>query len=174
VGGMDIPLIHKFEAGYRAGVKEVCPHCEVLSTYAGTEPKAFSDPIAGKELSLAQFARGADVIFHASGKTGTGVFNAARAQGKWAIGVDSDQFAEMPCCILTSMIKNVDVAVFNTVLDISKGQFQSGVREFGLQEEGVGFVYDENNRDRIPAEVIERVNALREEIIAGRIEVPHQ
>lgn len=174
VGGMDIPLIHKFEAGYRAGVKHVCPACEVLSTYAGTEPKAFSDPIAGKELSLAQFAKGADVIFHASGKTGTGVFNAARSTGRWAIGVDSDQFHEMPCCVLTSMVKKVDVAVYETVLDVVQGTFKAGVREFGLREGGVGFVYDQNNQDRIPAEVLSQVTQLSEEIKAGQLEVPHQ
>jgi len=174
VGGMDIPLIHKFEAGYRAGVTEVCPNCDVLSTYAGTEPKAFSDPIAGKELSLAQIARGADVIFHASGKTGTGVFNAAKAKGKWAIGVDSDQFEEMPCCVLTSMIKNVDVAVFDTVKDVTEKRFQSGVREFGLKERGVDYIYDDNNRDRITPEIIKRVNQLREDVVQGRIEVPYQ
>jgi basic membrane protein A len=172
VGGMDIPLIQKFEAGYRAGVRFVCPGCRVLSTYAGTEPKAFSDPIAGKELALAQYAQGADVIFHASGKTGTGVFNAARATKKWAIGVDSDQYDEMPCCILTSMIKKVDVAVFETVRDLVEGRFHGGVREFGLAEDGVGFVYDEHNEDRIPGEVIDRLAEIRKGIVAGEIEVP--
>jgi basic membrane protein A len=174
VGGMDIPLIHKFEAGYRAGVKKVCPNCDVFSTYAGTEPKAFSDPIAGKELSLAQFNKGADVIFHASGKTGTGVFNAAKARGKWAIGVDSDQFHEMPCCVLTSMVKKVDVAVYETVKDVVKGRFQPGVREFGLEQDGVDFVYDDNNRDRISPEIVERLKTLRRDIVSGSIEVPHQ
>lgn len=174
VGGMDIPLIHKFEAGYRAGVKQVCPNCEVLSTYAGTEPKAFSDPIAGKELSLAQFAKGADVIFHASGKTGTGVFNAAKSEGKWAIGVDSDQFHEMPCCVLTSMIKKVDVAVFNTVNDVVEKRFKGGVQEFGLEAGGVDYVIDDNNRDRLPPEMIKKIDALRADVVSGRIKVPHQ
>src|SRR5688572_8365482 len=94
VGGMDIPLIRKFEAGYSAGVRHVCPTCQVYAAYAGTEPKAFADPTTGKELALAQYGRGADVIFHASGKTGAGVFNAAREKGKLAIGVDADQFHE--------------------------------------------------------------------------------
>jgi len=172
VGGMDIPLIHKFEAGYKAGVKYVCPECEVLSTYAGTEPKAFSDPIAGKELSLAQFNRGADVIFHAAGKTGTGVFNAAKSEGHWAIGVDSDQFDEMPCCVLTSMIKKVDVAVFDTVEDLVAGRFQGGVREFGLAQDGVDYVFDDNNRDRIPSAIRKRVEQLRNDVIDGKIVVP--
>lgn len=174
VGGMDIPLIHKFEAGYRAGVAHECPSCKVLSAYAGTEPEAFSDPIAGKELALAQYSRGADVIFHASGKTGTGVFNAARAQGKWAIGVDSDQFHEMPCCVLTSMVKKVDVAVFETVRDTLEGRFQSGVREFGLELDGVDVVYDDNNKDRISPEVMARLDELRRQIVAGEIKVPSQ
>ncbi len=172
VGGMDIPLIHKFEAGYEAGVKQVCPTCKVLSVYAGTEPKAFSDPIAGKELALAQIHQGADVIYHASGKTGTGVFNAAKAEGKWAIGVDSDQFHDMPCCVLTSMVKKVDVAVFDTVNDLVNNRFQGGIREFGLVEAGVGFVYDDNNRDRISPEMKAKVDALRSQIIDGSIEVP--
>jgi basic membrane protein A len=172
VGGMDIPLIHKFEAGYEAGVKHVCPECEVLSTYAGTKPEAFSDPIAGKELSLAQFNRGADVIFHAAGKTGTGVFNAAKSKGKWAIGVDSDQYDDMPCCVLTSMIKKVDVTVFETVQDLVNGKFQGGVREFGLAEGGVDYVFDDNNRDRISAEVRKRVEAIRKDVVAGKIVVP--
>jgi basic membrane protein A len=174
VGGMDIPLIHKFEAGYRAGVKKVCPACEIMSAYAGTEPKAFSDPTAGKELTLAQISRGADVIFHASGKTGSGVFSAAKEKGKWAIGVDSDQFHEMPCCVLTSMVKRVDTVVFQTVKDLTEGVFQSGVREFGLKESGVDFVFDDNNKDRLPTALIDEVENLRKEIIKGRLEVPYK
>lgn len=108
VGGMKIPLIRKFEAGYIAGVKHVCPSCTVLSAYAGTEPKAFADPTLGQELASAQYDRGADVIYHAAGKTGAGVLAAAAARGRRAIGVDSDQFHEAPCCVLTSMIKRVD------------------------------------------------------------------
>lgn len=172
VGGVDMPLIHKFEAGYRAGVLHVCPGCSVLGAYAGTDPSAFSDPVAGKELARAQFRRGADVIFHAAGKTGTGVFNAAREAGRWAIGVDSDQFHEAPCCLLTSMVKKVDVAVFELVRDLVGGRFAPGVHELGLEEEGVGYVYDANNRDRIPPEVIERVEEIERAIVAGEVEVP--
>lgn len=172
VGGMKIPLIHKFEAGYEAGVKNVCPTCEVLSGYAGTTPQAFADPTKGKELATAQYARGADIIFHASGKTGDGVFNAAEQKKKWAIGVDSDQFSAKPCCVLTSMLKKVDVAVFNVIQDVKKGTFQSGIREFGLADDGVGFVYDENNKDRIPQEVVDKVNMLAEQIKSGELAVP--
>jgi len=174
VGGMKIPLIRKFEAGYEAGVKHVCPDCTVLSAYAGTEPKAFADPTKGKELALAQYARGVDIIYHASGKTGDGVFDAAKEQKKFAIGVDSDQFHVAPCCVLTSMIKKVDVAVFDTIKKMQSGKFEGGVHEFGLAEEGVGFVYDDNNKAFIPQAVADEVNGLAKQIVAGTIKVPSE
>lgn len=172
VGGMQIPLIRKFEAGYTAGVKQVCPDCEVLAAYAGTEPKAFSDPTKGKELALTQYGRGADIIYHASGKTGDGVFNAAKEQNKLVIGVDSDQFHVAPCCVLTSMIKNVDVAVYEAIKQAAAGQLAGGERELGLKESGVGFVYDANNQDKIPAAVVEEVKGLAKQIVDGTIQVP--
>jgi basic membrane protein A len=174
VGGMDIPLIHKFEAGYRAGAKEVCADCVVYAAYAGTEPRAFADPTTGKELALAQINRGADVVFHASGKTGTGVFNAVRERGKFAIGVDSDQFHEAPCCILTSMVKGVDLAVYETIRKVIAGEFKGGVVELGLAEDGVGYVYDERNAKWIPQAARDRVEALRRKVIEGAIKVPNQ
>jgi basic membrane protein A len=174
VGGMKIPLIRKFEAGYIAGVEHVCPDCQVTSAYAGSTSKAFADPTKGKELALAQYGRGADIIFHAAGKTGSGVFNAARERGKRAIGVDSDQFHEAPCCVVTSMIKKVDVAVFEVIEEVARGRFRGGERELGIAEDGVGFVYDDNNRDMIPADVIERVNRLADRIAAGELEVPSE
>jgi basic membrane protein A len=172
VGGMQIPLIRKFEAGYLAGVRHVCPDCEVLSAYAGTEPKAFADPVMGKELAAAQYDRGADIIYHASGKTGAGVFKAAREREKLAIGVDSDQFHEAPCCVLTSMVKRVDIAVFKVIESVVQGRFEPGVRELGLREGGVGFVYDDNNRARIPPAILVQVRELAAGIIAGTLEVP--
>jgi basic membrane protein A len=174
VGGMKIPLIRKFEAGYTAGVKHVCPDCAILSAYAGTEPKAFADPTKGKELALAQYARGVDIVYHASGKTGDGVFDAAKELKKFAIGVDSDQFHIAPCCVLTSMIKKVDVAVFDTIKKVASGKFEGGVYEFGLAEDGVGFVYDENNKGFIPQAVADEVNGLAKQIIAGTIKVPSE
>ena len=172
VGGMKIPLIRKFEAGYEAGVHHVCPACRVVSAYAGTEPKAFADPTLGEELAAAQYGQGADIIFHASGKTGDGVFAAARQRGARAIGVDSDQFEAAPCCVLTSMVKRVDVAVLDVVKDIIAGKFRGGIHELGLAEHGVGFVADEHNRLMLPIDVVEKVNALGEEIVAGKIRVP--
>ncbi|HEY5944214.1 MAG TPA: BMP family ABC transporter substrate-binding protein [Kofleriaceae bacterium] len=175
VGGMKIPLIRKFEAGYEAGVKHVCPTCRVLSAYAGTEPKAFADPAHGQELGAAQYGQGADIIFTAAGKTGDGVFAAARQRKTRAIGVDSDQYESAPCCIVTSMIKGVDVAVLEVIKDVADKKFRGGVHELGLAEHGVSFIADEHNVPRLlPPEVVQRVKALGEDIVAGRIKVPEQ
>jgi basic membrane protein A len=174
VGGMDIPLIHKFEAGYRAGAKAVCEKCEVRVGYAGVTGDAFKNPAKGKELALAQHAAGADVVFHASGSTGLGVFEAAREEGFFAIGVDADQWSEAPGRVLTSMTKQVDVSVLETVRALVEGKWQGGVRVFGLRESGVDYVYDKNNRGLIPEAVRARVEELRGKIIAGEIAVPSQ
>ncbi|HSR98154.1 MAG TPA: BMP family ABC transporter substrate-binding protein [Kofleriaceae bacterium] len=174
VGGMKIPLIRKFEAGYEAGVHQVCPTCRVVSAYAGTEPKAFADPTLGEELAAAQYSQGADIIFHAAGKTGDGVFAAARQRNAKAIGVDSDQYDAAPCCIVTSMIKRVDVAVLDVVKDIIAGKFKGGLLELGLAEHGVGFVADERNKSMLPIDVVEHVNKLAADIVAGTIKVPQQ
>jgi basic membrane protein A len=171
VGGMDIPLIHKFEAGYRQGVAAVCPACRVLVGYAGTSSDAFKNPTKGKELALAQYAAGADVVFHAAGSTGLGVFEAARERNKRAIGVDRDQWDEAPGYLLNSMIKKVDVSVFEVIRALQAGQFQGGVREFGLKEGGVDYAYDEPRRGMITPAMRARVEALRQEIIDGRITV---
>jgi basic membrane protein A len=172
VGGMDIPLIHKFEAGYRAGVAHVCPQCGVTVHYAGATPEAFRDPGRGKELALSQYQSGVDIIFHASGSTGLGVFQAARERGTYAIGVDSDQFDEAPGRILTSMVKGVDAVTYDAIKRVRDGTFAGGIHSFGLKEGGVGYVYDERNRELIPDSVRARVEALKQEIIAGRIAVP--
>ncbi len=172
VGGMQIPLIRKFEAGYIAGVKHVCPTCRVLSAYAGTEPKAFADPPLGQDLASAQYGKGADIIYHAAGKTGDGVFAAARQRGARAIGVDSDQHDAAPCCVVTSMVKRVDVAVVDIIENLQAGKWSGGLHELGLADNGVGFVADERNAHLLPAFVVTKVNQLRADIIAGKIEVP--
>jgi len=172
VGGMNFPLIHKFDAGFRAGVKHVCPRCSVVSQYAGVTPEAFRNPGRGKELALSQYQQGVDVIYHAAGSTGLGVFEAARQTGKLAIGVDADQYQEAPGHILTSMVKGVDVAVFEATRWVKDGTFKGGVYQLGLKEGGVGYVFDEHNQALIPAAVRARVERLREEIVAGRIKVP--
>ncbi len=172
VGGMKIPLIRKFEAGYEAGVRHVCPKCRVLSAYAGSEPKAFADPSLGQDLASAQYGQRADIIYHAAGKTGDGVFAAARQRKARVIGVDSDQHENAPCCVVTSMVKRVDVAVLDIIKDLAAGRFVGGIHELGLAEDGVGFIADENNRHLLPLEIAVKVRALRDDIIAGKIKVP--
>lgn len=172
IGGMNVPLIHKFEAGYTAGVKHVAPDVEVVVNYAGETPKAFEDPETGKNRATEQYKSGVDIIFHASGKTGLGVFQAAKELGKLVIGVDADQWHEAPGHVLTSMVKDVDVAVLDTIRAVKEGRFQPGKRVLGLAEGGVGIIYDEHNRGLIPEGVYPRIEALRGEIMEGKIQIP--
>jgi basic membrane protein A and related proteins len=172
VGGMDIPLIHRFEAGYRAGVHEVCPDCAVHAAYAGTTPDAFRDPVKGKALAIGQISAGADVLYHASGTTGHGVFEAARDMGARAIGVDSDQYDEMPGTVVTSMIKRGDVAVFDAIAEVTRGELSGGMRSFGLAEHGVGYVADGPHGAGVPPEVKARVEDLTGKVARGEIKVP--
>ncbi len=171
VGGMDIPLIHKFEAGFRQGALTVCPACKVLVGYAGTSADAFKNPARGKELATAQYQAGADVVFHAAGSTGLGVFEAAREAKRRAIGVDSDQWDEAPGFILTSMVKRVEVSVFDVIAALRDGRFEPGVKVFGLREGGIDYAYDEPRRGMIPVAVRQRVESLRKDIIDGKIAV---
>ena len=174
VGGMDIPLIHKFEAGYLAGAEHVRPNVQVLTGYAGVTPSAFKDPAKGKELATSMYGRGADVVFHASGTTGFGVFEAARAAGGLAIGVDSDQADAAPGFVLTSMVKDVDVAVFETIRAVKENRFRSGVQTFGLRENGVRLVRDAGNAQWITPTVGARLDALADSIVSGAIQVPQK
>ena len=171
VGGMDIPLIHKFEVGYTEGVKYVNPDAEVIVAYAGSGPEAFHDPVRGKSLALSQFDRGVDIIFQAAGSTGNGVIDAAEERGLFAIGVDANQNYMAPGHVLTSMLKRVDVAVFEIIKDVVEGRFTGGVHVYGLEVDGVGYALDEYNRDLIPEDVIERVERIKRDIVAGRIHV---
>ncbi|MEJ7732946.1 MAG: BMP family ABC transporter substrate-binding protein [Polyangiaceae bacterium] len=172
VGGMDVPLIRKFEAGYKAGVRAVCERCEVHAAYAGATPEAFRDPVKGKALAVSQITAGADIIYHASGTTGHGVFEAARDMGARAIGVDADQHDEMPGTVVTSMIKRGDVAVFDTVLAVAEGRFRSGLSSFGLAEDGVGYVSEGPHAAGVPDAVKARVSELRDRVVRGEIRVP--
>ena len=175
VGGMQSPLIRKFELGYAAGAKSANPAIRVLVAYAGIAGDAFKNPGKGKEIALGQYAGGADIIYHASGVTGLGVFEAAREKNKLAIGVDSDQFHEAPGFILTSMTKIVDTSVFETIRSVLDGTFQGGkVMTFDLKSRGLDYVYDANNKSLIPDSVRSKVEALRENIISGEIVVPYQ
>jgi len=138
VGGMDIALINRFEAGYIAGVHYVYPECKILSAYAGDTPQAFADPVKGKELALSQYDNGAWVVYHASGLTGAGVFEAAKERKRYVIGVDSNQnymgYIEetKESFGLTSMLKQVDVSVYLAIKSVVEGTFKGGVEVFGL------------------------------------------
>ena len=150
----------------------MCPDCQVLRSYAGTEPKAFADPTLGQELASAQYDRGADIIYHAAGKTGDGVFAAARARGAMAIGVDSDQYDAAPCCVVASMVKRVDVAVVEAVRSVIEKRWKGGLSELGLAEDGVGFVA--RDPKLLPPDVAARAREIEKLIIAGRIQVPSE
>ena len=172
VGGMDIPLIHRFEAGFRAGMTHVCPTCELHIGYAGTTPEAFRDPAKGKAIAISQITAGADVIYHASGTTGHGVFEAAKDMGILAIGVDSDQHDEMPGVVVTSMIKRVDVAVFDTIKATAEGGFHPGLVSFGVAEGGVGYVDEGPHAQGLPQAIRARVAGLADQIANKTIRVP--
>lgn len=172
VGGMEMPLLHKFVAGYGAGVQTVCPSCTVHVAYAGTTPDAFKDPAKGKALAIAEIAAGADVLFHAAGATGHGVFEAAHDARRFAIGVDSDQYDEMPDAIVTSMIKRGDVSVFDTIRSVALGHFEAGMHVFGVRDGALDYVHEGPHARMLPREVVERVEELRDDIVAGRVRVP--
>jgi basic membrane protein A len=172
VGGMQTPLIHRFEAGYRAGVLAVCADCTVHAAYAGTTPDAFKDPATGKAIAIAEIAAGADVLYHAAGATGHGVFEAAHDAGRMAIGVDADQYTEMPDTIITSMVKRADVAVFDTIRAAALGTFDGGMHVFGIADGAVDYVHAGPHAARLPASVIAHVEALRRSIASGALVVP--
>lgn len=173
VGGMESPLIKKFQVSYEAGVKQVNPGCRVLIGYAGVTGDAFKNPGKGKELALGQYNDGVDIIYHASGVTGLGVFEAAREMKKYAIGVDSDQNDEAPGYIITSMVKVVDVSVYEVIKEVKDGTFKGGrVETFGLKTKGVDYAYTDKNKHMIPDEVRKKVEALRQDIIDGKITIP--
>jgi len=172
VGGMTIPLIRKFEAGFGEGVKAACPQCLVHSAYAGSTPDAFKDPARGRSLAAFEIAEGADVLFHASGATGHGVFEGAREAGALAIGVDSDQHDEMPGTVVTSMVKRVDVAVYRAIEEAQRGHFHSGMNVLGLAEDGIDYVHEGPHAKGIPDAVKVRVAELRDEVVKGGRKVP--
>jgi basic membrane protein A len=171
VGGMDIPLIRKFELGYEEGVHFVDPKIEVLQNMTGTTPAAWIDPTRGAELAKSQFDRGADVIFAAAGTTGLGVLQAAADTGRLSIGVDSNQNHLHPGSVLTSMIKRVDNAVYEAFKTAKEGSWKPGMQVLGLKEDGVGYALDENNAKLVTAAMKQKLEAARAGIIAGTIKV---
>ncbi|AEF56056.1 BMP family lipoprotein [Marinomonas posidonica] len=171
VGGMDIPLIRKFGCGYEQGVKYVTSGATVLQNMTGSTGAAFNDPTKGSELAKSQFSKGADVVFAAAGGTGIGVYQAAKDEGKLAIGVDSNQNHLQPGTMLTSMVKRVDLAAYDTYKSSADGSWKSGVKVLGLAEGGVDWALDDNNAGLITADMKAKVQDIRSKIVSGEIQV---
>ena len=171
IGGMDVPLIRKFACGYTEGVLATEPGATVLQNMTGTTPAAWNDPTKGAELARSQIDRGADVVYHAAGGTGLGVIRAVADQGELAIGVDSDQHDVAPGSVLTSMLKRVDVAAYDSLMDAKNGEFTGGVVNLGLEEGGVDYVAAEKNADLLTEEMRAAMEAAKKRIISGEIDV---
>ncbi|HJS26934.1 MAG TPA: BMP family ABC transporter substrate-binding protein [Actinomycetota bacterium] len=173
LGGQTGPLIEKFQAGYEAGAAQINPNIEVLVEYIGDDTTAFNDPVKGEELSTAMYDGGAEIIYHAAGASGAGLFNAAVEADKLAIGVDSDQYLtaspEQQPLILTSMLKRVDTAVFNAIAAVGDGTF-GGSFVFGMAEEGVD--YSASNPDELTSDITDQLDDFKQQIIDGTIVVP--
>ncbi len=167
VGGIESPVITRFQVGYEQGVEWAEADVDVLINYAGD----FGDPGRGKELAISQNERGADIVYHAAGGTGMGVIEAAEEEGFFAVGVDADQDHLAEGTVLTSMLKRVDVAVYDIIADLSEGVFEPGIQTFGIAEGGVGLTEMEYTRHLVPDEVMDRVHEAREKIAAGELEV---
>ncbi len=179
LGGMDIGLIHRFKGGYEEGARAVNPNIRVIPNYVGVTDAAWNNPGKGKEIALAQIGKGVDVIFTAAGNSGLGAFDAVEQAGKQdgrathlVIGVDANQNMVKPGFVLTSMVKRVDNAVYAIIQDVVKGQFKAGFHVYGLNEDGVGYAMDENNKDLVTPEMIQQVEEAKKKIINGEIKVP--
>jgi basic membrane protein A len=171
VGGMDIPLVRKFQCGYEQGIKYANPNAELISNMTGTTPAAWNDPGRGAELAKGQFDRGVDVVYAAAGSTGIGILQAAKDRGKYGIGVDSNQNYLHPGTMLTSMLKRVDLAAYESFKAMQAGSWRGGVSVLGLKEGGVDWALDQYNEKLITPEMKARVEAAKADIIAGKIAV---
>ena len=171
VGGMDIPLIRKFACGYVQGVKAANPDAEVFQNMTGTTGAAWNDPVKGGELAKGQIDQGADIVYHAAGGTGRGVLQAAADNGALGIGVDSNQNYLHPGSVLTSMLKRVDVAVYDAFKDAKEGEFTYGFEVLGLAQDGVGYAVDENNEALLTEDMVSAVEEAKAKIISGEIQV---
>lgn len=171
VGGMDIPLIRKFGCGYAQGVKAAKADATVIQNMTGDTGAAWNDPVKGGEITKGQMAQGADVIYAAAGATGLGVLQAAADGGALSIGVDANQNYLHPGKVLTSMLKRVDVAVFNVMMSGKDGTFKPGIQVLGLAEDGVGYAVDDNNKPLLTPEMTAAAEKAKADIIAGTIKV---
>ena len=171
VGGMDIPLIRKFACGYEQGAKYISKDTKVLQNMTGSTNAAWADPARGSELAKSQFTQGADVVFAAAGGTGIGVYQAAADQGKFAIGVDSNQNYLQPGTMLTSMVKRVGVATLGVFTNAEAGSFTPGIQNLGLKENGVDWALDSYNSDLISPELKTKIAGIKAKIVSGEIKV---
>ncbi len=174
LGGQTGPLIEKFQAGYVAGAQQITPDIEVLVEYIGDDTTAFNDPVKGEELSTKMYDQGAEIVYHAAGASGAGLFNAAVEADKLAIGVDSDQYLtaspEQQPLILTSMLKRVDVAVYNSIQSVGESGELGGSQIFGMAEDGVD--YATSNPEELTPDITEQLDQFKQDIIDGTIVVP--
>ncbi len=171
IGGMDIPLIRKFECGYEQGARAANPKIEVFQNMTGTTGAAWNDPVRGGELTKNQIDQGADVIYAAAGATGLGVLQTAADNGKLSIGVDSNQNHLHPGSVLTSMVKRVDLAVYNAFSDAKNDKFTSGLQSLGVKDDGVAWAFDDNNKALITPEMQAAVDKAKADIISGAVKV---
>ena len=174
IGGADVPLLHEFEAGYIAGVNAVNPDAAVTVEYISEDETGFGMPDRAKEIALAQYASGIDVIYVAAGGSGNGVLEAAREQHKFVIWVDSNGNYLEPGIVLTSMVKELSASVIKVITETADGTFIGGVRYLGLEDGGVSYAVDEHNQSLLSDEILSRVESLKAQIVAGEIVVPDQ
>jgi basic membrane protein A len=171
VGGMDIPLIRRFQCGFEQGIKWANPKAELVANMTGTTPAAWNDPGRGAELAKGQFDRGVDVIYAAAGSTGIGVLQAAKDRGKLSIGVDSNQNHLHPGSVLTSMLKRVDLAAYNSFKGAQTGSWKGGTQVLGLKEGGVDWALDKDNEKLVTPEMKAKVDEAKADIVSGKIVV---
>ena len=171
VGGMDIPLIHKFACGYAQGVKAANADATIFQNMTGDTGAAWNDPVKGGEITKGQMAKGADVIYAAAGATGLGVLQAAADGGALSIGVDANQNYLHPGKVLTSMMKRVDVAVYNAMKSGKDGTFKPGIQALGLAQDGVGYALDDNNKALVTPEMTAAIEKAKADIISGAVKV---
>ena len=175
IGGMKVPLVEAFEIGFGAGIKATKPDIKFTADYVGVTPQAFNDPAKAKELALAQYNnRGIDIILAAAGASSLGVLEAAKSTKKSIIWVDSNGNNLAPGLVLTSVIKGVEISVYETIKSAQEGSFSGGRKDYGLKEGGVEYIVDDVNRELLPNEILKQVEAFKAKIISGDIVVPHE
>ena len=173
IGGVDVPLLREFEAGYVAGIQTINPDAEISVEYISEDVTGFGQPDRAKELALAQYANGIDVIYTAAGGSGQGVLEAAQEQQKFIIWVDANGNHLAPGIVLTSMTKEIPTSVQRIIRETAGGNFTAGVRYFGLEDGDVSYAVDEHNQSLLSDDIIATVESLKAKIIAGEIVVPN-